>query len=187
MNRKGKGITRRQWLQASSALALAGLVPGELRAQAKEPPAPAKKSGTRLILLGNGGGPRPNKMRAQSSWVVMVNDVPYVVDCGGGVSRQMVMANIPAEVPAVYLHYPPSFRPQPGIRQPDVQCLGHRFQGPDRHLWAASARKDHQPVPGNERLRHQHPHPGRRPVAPQTHDLRPRVQQRGSGHGTTIR
>jgi ribonuclease BN (tRNA processing enzyme) len=78
---------------------LAGLLPGELRAQTKEAPAPVKKSGTRLILLGNGGGPRVNKMRAQSSWVVMVNDVPYVVDCGGGVSRQMVMANIPLKSP----------------------------------------------------------------------------------------
>ena len=57
MGKDNKGITRRQWLQASSGLALAGLLPGELRAQAKEPPAPAKKSGTRLILLGNGGGP----------------------------------------------------------------------------------------------------------------------------------
>jgi ribonuclease BN (tRNA processing enzyme) len=97
MNREDKGITRRQWLQASSGLALAGLLPEELLAQAKEapPPAPAKKSGTRLILLGNGGGPRPNKMRSQSSWVVMVNEVPYVVDCGGGVSRQMAFANLP--------------------------------------------------------------------------------------------
>jgi len=95
MNKEDKGITRRQWLQASSGLALAGLLPGELLAQAKETPAPAKKSGTRLILLGNGGGPRPNKMRAQSAWVVMVNDVPYVVDCGGGVSRQMAFANLP--------------------------------------------------------------------------------------------
>ncbi|MBI5603180.1 MAG: MBL fold metallo-hydrolase [Deltaproteobacteria bacterium] len=95
MDKEDKGITRRQWIQTSSRLALAGLLPGELLAQAKEKPAPSKKTGTRLILLGNGGGPRPNKMRAQSAWVVMINDVPYVVDCGGGVSRQMVFANIP--------------------------------------------------------------------------------------------
>ncbi len=56
---------------------------------------PSKKTGTRLILLGTGGGPRPNKMRNQSSWVVIVNNVPYVVDCGGGVSRQLVFANVP--------------------------------------------------------------------------------------------
>lgn len=48
-----------------------------------------------MILLGTGGGPRPNKMGNQSSWVVLVNDIPYVVDCGGGVSRQLVFANIP--------------------------------------------------------------------------------------------
>jgi ribonuclease BN (tRNA processing enzyme) len=95
MDKTDKGMTRRQWIQATSGLALTGLLPNQLLAQAKETPAPAGKSGTRVILLGNGGGPRPNKMHAQSSWVVMVDGVPYVVDCGGGVSRQMVFANLP--------------------------------------------------------------------------------------------
>ncbi len=95
MDKADKGMTRRQWIQATSGLALAGLLPGELLAQAKETPAQTGKSGTRVILLGNGGGPRPNKMHAQSSWVVMVDGVPYVVDCGGGISRQMVFANLP--------------------------------------------------------------------------------------------
>jgi ribonuclease BN (tRNA processing enzyme) len=95
MNKDEKRITRRQWLQASSGLALTGLWPGSLLAQDKEVTAPAKKSGTRLILLGTGGGPRPNKLRAQSAWVVVVNEVPYVVDCGAGVSRQMVLADLP--------------------------------------------------------------------------------------------
>jgi ribonuclease BN (tRNA processing enzyme) len=34
-------------------------------------------------------------MRAQSSSVVLIKDVPYVVDCGEGVGRQLVFANVP--------------------------------------------------------------------------------------------
>jgi ribonuclease BN (tRNA processing enzyme) len=93
--KEDKGITRRQFIQVSSSLAVAGLLPETVLAQAKAEGPPAKKSGTRLILLGTGGGPRPNKMRNQSAWVVVINDVPYVVDCGGGVSRQLVFAGIP--------------------------------------------------------------------------------------------
>ena len=59
-------------------------------------PAPEKKpSGTRLILLGTAGGPRPNKMRSSPAQVIVVNSVPYVVDCGSGVARQMVFAGVP--------------------------------------------------------------------------------------------
>jgi ribonuclease BN (tRNA processing enzyme) len=36
-------------------------------------------------------------MRSQSCWVVLVNDVPYVVDCGEGVARQLVFANVPLQ------------------------------------------------------------------------------------------
>ena len=93
--KEDKGITRRQFIQVSSGLAVAGLLPEIASAQAKAGATPVKKSGTRLILLGTGGGPRPNKKRNQSAWVVMVDDVPYVVDCGGGVSRQLVFADIP--------------------------------------------------------------------------------------------
>lgn len=93
--KEDKGITRRQFIQVSSSLAVAGVLPEIVLAQAKAEITQPKKSGTRLILLGTGGGPRPNKMRNQSAWVVMINDVPYVVDCGGGVSRQLVFADIP--------------------------------------------------------------------------------------------
>lgn len=94
MEEEKKGVSRRQFIKGSAAVALSGLISKKAFGQAKEAPAESKKSGTRLILLGTGGGPRPNKMRNQSSWVVLRNDVPYVVDCGGGVSRQLVFANI---------------------------------------------------------------------------------------------
>ena len=50
---------------------------------------------SRLILLGTGGGPRPRKTRSASAQVIVVNDAAYVVDCGDGVARQLVLAGIP--------------------------------------------------------------------------------------------
>jgi len=93
MEKEKRGISRRQFLTGSTAIALSGFLTKRVFSQVKDSPSP--KTGTRLILLGTGGGPRPNKMRGQSSWVVLVNDVPYVVDCGEGVSRQLVFANVP--------------------------------------------------------------------------------------------
>jgi len=94
MEKDRKGVSRRQFIKGSAAVEFTGLMPRDVFSQAKEVPIGSRKSGTRLILLGTGGGPRPNKMRNQSSWVVLTDGVPYVVDCGGGVSRQMVFANI---------------------------------------------------------------------------------------------
>lgn len=91
-NEKG-GISRREFMTGALAAAVGILVSDKLLAQGGV--TPQKKSGTRVILLGTGGGPRPNKMRNQSSQVLLVNELPYVVDCGGGVSRQMVFAGIP--------------------------------------------------------------------------------------------
>lgn len=53
------------------------------------------RSGTRLILLGTAGGPTPKRTRAGSAQAIIVGDRTYVVDCGDGVARQMVLANIP--------------------------------------------------------------------------------------------
>ncbi len=50
---------------------------------------------TRLILLGTGGGPRPRKASSASAQVIVVNDTAYVVDCGDGVARQLVLAGVP--------------------------------------------------------------------------------------------
>jgi ribonuclease BN (tRNA processing enzyme) len=66
-------------------LASAIAVPAALRAQAR----------TRLILLGTGGGPRPRKANSASAQVIVRNDRAYVIDCGNGVARQLVFADIP--------------------------------------------------------------------------------------------
>ena len=52
-------------------------------------------SRTRLILLGTAGGPRPRIGRFSTSQVIVVNDAAYVVDCGNGVTRQLVAAGLP--------------------------------------------------------------------------------------------
>jgi ribonuclease BN (tRNA processing enzyme) len=56
---------------------------------------------TRLILLGTGGGPRPRKVSSAPAQVIVIDDVPYVVDCGNGVARQLVFADVP---PATLRH-----------------------------------------------------------------------------------
>ncbi len=77
-------LNRRQFLAGAASLSLTSFHRGQ-----------AEKSKTRLILLGTGGGPRPRKQSSGSSQVVVVNGVPYVVDCGDGVARQLVFADVP--------------------------------------------------------------------------------------------
>jgi len=57
-------------------------------------PASADHPRTRLILLGTGGGPRPKKAVSAPAQVILVNDTPYVVDCGDGVARQLSSAGV---------------------------------------------------------------------------------------------
>jgi ribonuclease BN (tRNA processing enzyme) len=73
-------MDRRAFLALAAALSL----PAPLRAQGK----------TRLILLGTGGGPRPRKENVATSQVIVANDTLYVVDCGDGVARQLVLAGL---------------------------------------------------------------------------------------------
>lgn len=50
---------------------------------------------TRLILLGTGGGPRPRKASSASAQVIVSGGTAYVIDCGNGVARQLVLAGVP--------------------------------------------------------------------------------------------
>jgi ribonuclease BN (tRNA processing enzyme) len=47
-----------------------------------------------LILLGTAGGPTPKKTRSGPSQIIIVGDRGYVVDCGDGVARQMMIAGV---------------------------------------------------------------------------------------------
>jgi ribonuclease BN (tRNA processing enzyme) len=83
------GATTRRTFLGASALAAATL-PAQ-----KTWPAVARKS--RLVLLGTGGGPTPKKNRSAPAQAIVVNGACYVIDCGNGVGRQMVLADIPLE------------------------------------------------------------------------------------------
>src|SRR5260370_37511089 len=55
---------------------------------------PAKPR-TRIVFLGTKGGPRVGIGASNPAHLVMVNDTPFVIDCGMGVSRQLVLAGVP--------------------------------------------------------------------------------------------
>jgi ribonuclease BN (tRNA processing enzyme) len=79
-------VNRRDFISAAAAPLLARRI---------RPHRPAQRPRTRLILLGTGGGPAPKKAVSASAQVIVVNDAAYVVDCGDGVSRQLVAADVP--------------------------------------------------------------------------------------------
>jgi len=80
---------RRTFLVTAAALA------PRIQRLADAPPSRVSRAGTRLILLGTAGGPRPHATRSAPSQVVLVNEAAYVIDCGNGVARQLVMAGVP--------------------------------------------------------------------------------------------
>lgn len=79
-------IDRRRFLVGAMALGGAALWPW---------PATGQRDKTKLILLGTGGGPRPQKASSAPAQVILINETAYVVDCGDGVARQLVFAGVP--------------------------------------------------------------------------------------------
>ncbi|HSE32017.1 MAG TPA: MBL fold metallo-hydrolase [Pyrinomonadaceae bacterium] len=54
-----------------------------------------QKKKTRLILLGTKGGPRVGEAgRSNPATLILINDVPYLIDCGYGVTRQLLLAGV---------------------------------------------------------------------------------------------
>ena len=79
---------RRQFLVGATTLAFSAyLFPRSGRGQDE------KRS--RIILLGTKGGPRVGEAgRSNPSTLILINEVPYVVDCGYGTSRQLIAAGV---------------------------------------------------------------------------------------------
>ena len=50
---------------------------------------------TRLVLLGTAGGPRPRIGRSGPAQAIVSGGTIYIIDCGYGVARQMVLAGLP--------------------------------------------------------------------------------------------
>lgn len=80
--------TRREFIAAVAVPLVSGAATATGRAR--------QKSGTRLILLGTQGGPgvRVGGKRTGPSTLLLIDDVPYVVDCGSGATRQLVAAGV---------------------------------------------------------------------------------------------
>jgi ribonuclease BN (tRNA processing enzyme) len=55
----------------------------------------AAKPRTRIVFLGTKGGPRVGTGSSNPANLVVVNDTPYLIDCGMGVSHQLVSAGVP--------------------------------------------------------------------------------------------
>jgi ribonuclease BN (tRNA processing enzyme) len=85
---------RRRFLGSGAALMAAALPWQHLRAADAPAPGAAEKAKSRLILLGTAGGPTPKPNRAAPAQVIVVGGVSYVIDCGNGVARQMVLAKL---------------------------------------------------------------------------------------------
>jgi ribonuclease BN (tRNA processing enzyme) len=84
-------IDRRDALKLALASAAALAAPTVL--------AQTPKPRTRIVFLGTKGGPRIGLNAANPANLVVVNDTPFVIDCGAGVSHQLVAAGVP--IPSV--------------------------------------------------------------------------------------
>lgn len=63
-------------------------------------------TGTRLILLGTGGGPLVHRARSQPAALIVVDGRPYLFDCGDGTVRQLKLAGFrPMDVARVFLSH----------------------------------------------------------------------------------
>jgi ribonuclease BN (tRNA processing enzyme) len=87
-------MTRRNILRTGATLAAAApFLPAWAADEAAKPASEAKPK-SRLILLGTAGGPTPKPNRAAPAQVIVINDASYVIDCGNGVARQMILAKL---------------------------------------------------------------------------------------------
>jgi ribonuclease BN (tRNA processing enzyme) len=78
-------VNRRQFLHRTGVIGAASLL-------SRLPP--AQEPSMRLVLLGTGGGPSPKRGVSGPAQVIVVGDTLYVVDCGDGVARQLVSADL---------------------------------------------------------------------------------------------
>jgi ribonuclease BN (tRNA processing enzyme) len=86
---KRRPHSRRQFLRVAVGFTLAQTVlPRTAFTQQQKKP-------TRVVLLGTRGGPSVEAAsRNNASTLIMINDVPYVVDCGYGTSKQLRKAGV---------------------------------------------------------------------------------------------
>jgi len=83
--------SRRQFLAGTASVSLSL----SLSAALPRLGASQKQKRTRVILLGTKGGPSLGESgRSNPSTLILINNIPYVVDCGYGTSRQLLGAGL---------------------------------------------------------------------------------------------
>ena len=87
-------LTRREFVQTGAGALAAMAVNGPRVGAQRTTNADATRAASRLILLGTAGGPTPKPNRAAPGQAIVVGDACYVIDCGNGVARQMVLAKL---------------------------------------------------------------------------------------------
>ena len=81
-------ITRRQFISAATGFAAYTSIFGGVAFS-------QQKKATRVVLLGTKGGPRVGEAgRSNPATLVLINDVPYLVDCGYGATKQLITAGV---------------------------------------------------------------------------------------------
>jgi ribonuclease BN (tRNA processing enzyme) len=83
-------ISRRQFVRTTAAIISAA----PLASAHAFTPRGKPDGKSRLILLGTAGGPTPKPNRSAPAHVIVVTGASYVIDCGDGVARQMILANL---------------------------------------------------------------------------------------------
>ena len=79
---------RRQFLTAATSFAIS-------HALLSRTGLTQQNKSTRVVLLGTKGGPRVGEAgRSNPSTLILINDVPYVVDCGYGTSKQLLTTGV---------------------------------------------------------------------------------------------
>jgi ribonuclease BN (tRNA processing enzyme) len=79
--------TRRQFLSTAAGFIISYALMGRV--------ALGQKKSTRVVLLGTKGGPRVGEAgRSNPSTLILINDVPYLVDCGYGVTKQLITTGV---------------------------------------------------------------------------------------------
>lgn len=80
-------INRRNLLSTFGVGVLANTLPASLFAAQSE-------TNTKVILLGTQGGPNFNLQRGETASMLLVDNVPYLIDCGYGAKRAILAAGV---------------------------------------------------------------------------------------------
>ena len=102
-DKSASGLSRRSLIAGLAATPALGMAATPAHAQSKSTEDEAVQAraalkdakGTKLVILGSGGGPVPGRTRRMTSHVMLSDGAAYVLDCGLGVTDQYARTGIP--------------------------------------------------------------------------------------------